>query len=210
MAVARALVCSRDVDVLGLQRSEEGAAGIRTVLCDLADPKRTALVLDELLKVLARVDILVLNAGIGIFRPVDELTLEQWVQVLDVNLTSAYVLLNRLIPAMKANDFGRIVFISSDADALTFAQAGAYCAAKAGVTALAGCVRKEVAGHDIHVTVVSPGRVDTFFNDKVEGNRQDALHAEDVARQVMFALSQPARSEIERITVNSALEKMLH
>jgi 3-oxoacyl-[acyl-carrier protein] reductase len=210
LAVARTLTQADGLDVYGMQRSDESAVGVTSLFCDLADPQETARVADELLLAVDRVDILILNAGIGIFAPVDELSLEQWQEVLGVSLTASYILLNRLLPAMKSNNFGRVVFISSDADTLTFAEAGAYCAAKAGLAALAGCVRKEVAGYDIHITVVSPGRVDSHFNHKQPGDRPDALHADDVARQVMFAISQPARCEVERIAVNSAMEKMLH
>jgi NADP-dependent 3-hydroxy acid dehydrogenase YdfG len=111
---------------------------------------------------------------------------------------------------MKQQNFGKIITIASDADRLSFAGAGAYCASKAGARLLADCIRKEVAGYNISVTVISPGRVDTHFNGKQPGDRPHSLAAADVARQVQFVLAQPERCEIESINLNSALEKELH
>jgi NAD(P)-dependent dehydrogenase (short-subunit alcohol dehydrogenase family) len=209
-AIAQAMTEVGHYDIYGLNRSAAQTAGVTNLVCDLANPEQLGGVTDELLSAVGSFDVLVLNAGVGIFKAIDELSVRDWTEVLNVGLTAPYVLLNRLLPTMKQHNFGRIVLISSDADHLTFAEAGAYCAAKAGLVGLAGCVRKEVADYDIHITVISPGRVDTHFNSKRPGDRPAALLPAHVAKQVLFAITQPTRCEIEYIAVNSPMERLLH
>lgn len=209
-AIATAMLETDEYDVYGIGRTDPRLAGVVHVPCDLVDAAATAHAAAGVLQAAGGVDALILNAGVGIFKPIDQLTIQEWQQVLNVGLTASFVLLNSMLPIMKTKNFGRIVLISSDADELTFADASAYCAAKMGLVGMAGCIRKEVNDYDIHVTIVSPGRVDTHFNGKSPGDRPRSLLPEHIARQVMFALAQPARCEIERIASNSALEKLLH
>jgi 3-oxoacyl-[acyl-carrier protein] reductase len=179
-------------------------------ICDLADTDALTKTMDKILAVSGGIDVLINNAGIGIFKPVDVLTLDDWNQVLTTNLTAPFLLTSHLLPAMKQKNYGRIISISSDAEHLSFADAGAYCAAKAGLKLLMDCVRKEADGYNIHVTTVAPGRVDTHFNNKSPGARPHSLQPEDVAAQVVFVLAQGDRAEVEQIYLNSAAEKLLH
>jgi NAD(P)-dependent dehydrogenase (short-subunit alcohol dehydrogenase family) len=112
--------------------------------------------------------------------------------LLDVNLRSALLLVRELIPGMKAQNFGRIVLLSSRATLAPPAGMGAYAATKAGLNALVAAVADEVRPHDININAVLPTVIDT------PANRRDMPQA-DVATWVtprqladlIFALTQP-------------------
>lgn len=213
LAVARKMRDQGVYDLYGIARSRPSSpddASICSVACDLADADATTRALDQILERSGGLDVLVLNAGMGVFKDVRDLNIHEWQHVIAVGLTANFVIVNRALPLMMDQDYGRIVVISSDADDIAFASASAYCATKAGLSSFANCVRKEVAGFDIHVTLISPGRVDTYFNHKVPGTRPLSLHADHVADQILFVVSQPSRCEIEHIRLNASTEKLLH
>lgn len=125
---------------------------------------------------------------------------------MNVNLNSAYLMIKSVLPNMKSKNYGRVINISSDADHIGFAEAGAYCASKFGLLGLTEAVRKELIGNDISFTVISPGRVDTNFNNKKPGDRPVSLKAEDVAVQVAHLLELRENCNIETIRLKSTLE----
>lgn len=214
-AIAKKLLAAGEYTVYGIARATESSdlnkhPNVHLYNCNLEVPHGADIVLRKILDDSSGIDIAISNAGIGNFQPIDQLLLADWNAVINVNLTAAYLVMHHTLPHMKQQNFGKLVIISSDADHFSFAEAGAYCASKAGLSSLADCVRKEVDGYDITVTAISPGRVDTNFNHKKKGDRPDSLCAEDVADQIVPLLTQSGRCEIEKISLNSVLEKELH
>jgi len=215
-AVAKKLLYSEGYEIYGIARQAQTSdlkkehPSVKLYDCDLSDPYETEKVLRTILDDSSGIDVVINNAGIGNFKPIDQLTLADWSAVLNVNLTAPYLVIHHVLPHMKQQNFGKIITISSDADHLSFTDASAYCASKADLSSLADCVRKEVSGYNITVTTIAPGRVDTNFNHKKPGDRPNSLRAEDIAEQVAFLLTLPERCEIEKIYLNSILEKELH
>jgi len=146
------------------------------------------------------------NAGIGIFRKVEELSFDDWNNVLTLNLTIPFIMVKNILPSMKIKNFDRIVNISSDADYRGFSEGSAYCASKFGLRGFSDSVRDELKGFNISITTISLGRVDTFFNGNKPGDRPNSLSADDVARQIMHVIEQRDICGIERIYVKSTLE----
>ena len=107
---------------------------------------------------------------------------------------------------MKARNHGKIIFISSDADNQGFDEGTAYCASKFGLKGLSKALRVELDGTNIGVTTISPGRVDTNFNGKKEGDRPHSLKALDIANIIQFIISLPERCNVESIEVKSIYE----
>ena len=107
---------------------------------------------------------------------------------------------------MKSHNYGRIINISSNADSISEAKGSAYCASKHGLLALSQCVQLETKGYNISVTTISPGRVDTYFNNKTPGARPFALQPSDVAEAVLYVLNVDSRCNIEQIKIQSILE----
>lgn len=162
--------------------------------------------IDVFLNIRPPVDILINNAGVGYFAPIEEISVEAWSRVISVNLSTVYYLTSKLLPHMKFQNFGRIINISSDADHIGFSGAAAYCASKFGLAGLSEAVRKELVGYNVTVTTVSPGRVDTCFNSKIPGDRPLSLRPESVAALVMSIADSAESWHIENIRLKSPYE----
>lgn len=108
-----------------------------------------------------RIDILVNNAGIWKRAPIDTMTEEQWDETLDVNLKSAYLFTNAVVPTMKKQRYGRIVNVASTAGQRGEAFYSHYAASKGGMIALTKSWAAELGPFNIHVNAVAPGWVDT-------------------------------------------------
>ena len=115
------------------------------------------LALDEF----GRIDILLNNAALRPHKPFLELTLEDWEYVRGVVLDGAFYCTQAALPAMVANNFGRILFFTGDGAWAGGAQRGHVSAAKMGLVGLSRSLATEFAPHNVRVNVVSPGSIDT-------------------------------------------------
>jgi len=115
-----------------------------------------------------RIDILVNNAGVaGSTRPVAAYDPMEWRRILDINLTGTFNVCRRLVPAMKANGWGRIVNISSLAGKEGTPNSAAYSASKAGMIALTKALGKELANTGVLVNAIAPAAVRTELLDQM-------------------------------------------
>jgi NAD(P)-dependent dehydrogenase (short-subunit alcohol dehydrogenase family) len=146
------------------------------------------------------VDVLVNNAGIGKFANVADMSLDDWRQVLDTNLSGVFHGTRAAIPAMKARGGGFIVNISSLAGKNPFAGGAAYCASKAGLNAFSEALMQELRHDNIRVSYVLPGSVSTGFGDRGSSGEADwKLAPEDVARAVVDLIAHEPRSLASRV-----------
>ncbi len=125
-----------------------------------------------------RLDSLVVNAGAnGQFAPIDDLTLEEWNETLNTNLTSTFLTTRAAVPIMRKTG-GSIVIISSVNGNRNFAYAGAtaYSTSKAAQVAFAKMIALELAKDRIRVNVVCPGAIDTPINGKTRRRNTDQIH----------------------------------
>lgn len=194
-----------DITVLGRSKPQF-VNRCNFVKADLSRLDTLEAVIDSVIDSDRAFEALINNAGVGLFRPVEEITLEEWQHVQNLNLTAPFVMIKKLLPGMRKRGQGHIVNISSDADQVGFAGATAYCASKFGLAGLSEAVRKELVGSNITITTISPARVDTYFNGKRPGDRPLALYAQDVAEQVFHVLNGSARCHVETIRLKSCLE----
>ncbi len=149
--------------------AEETAAGVEAVgrraevrQLDLTDPARGATVIDELVDGLGRLDVLVNSAGRGASAPFLDLSLDQWRQVLTVDLDGAFTCSQAAARRMvAAGTGGRIINITSVHEHVPLAGAAAYCAAKGGLGLLTKVMALELAPHAITVNSVAPGEIAT-------------------------------------------------
>ena len=146
-------------------------------------------------------DILINNAGVGIFERVDRLSLAQFEQVIDTNLTGVFRCTRLALPLLKARGGGWIINISSLAGRNPFPSGAVYCASKAALNAFTDALMQEVRQDGIRVASVAPGSVRTEFMTRAHGAPQvpaadDSwkLAPEDVAEAVMGLLGHPGRS----------------
>jgi NAD(P)-dependent dehydrogenase (short-subunit alcohol dehydrogenase family) len=140
------------------------------------------------------IDILVNNAGVGIFKPVADLSVDEWHTMLDTNLTGVFYCCRAALPHLRARGGGWIVNISSLSGKHPFADAAAYCASKAGLNAFSDALMQEVRHDGIRVTCIMPGSVRTEFGARRPGSDDWRLAPEDVAQAVCDAVRHPSRS----------------
>jgi 3-oxoacyl-[acyl-carrier protein] reductase len=197
---AAVAICGRDNKALDLAAAELKKLAAR-VFAQTADVSRAADVKELVSKIesqLGPISILVNNAGIGLFGPIQEKSESEWDQVLNTNLKSVFLVSRAVIPAMVRQGFGDIVNISSLAGKNTFAGGGIYCASKWGLRGLSGCMAEDLREHGIRVSVISPGSVATDFGRGAKDPAK-ALIAEDVAEAVIAVLLQRRQSFISEV-----------
>ena len=114
----------------------------------------------------AGIDILVNNAGLGWSGPIGDITAEKVAELVAVNLTAPMQLTRLLLPGMVARGRGRVVFVSSIAGATGVRGEAVYSATKAGLVSFADSLDYELDGHDVRVSVIVPGVIDTPFFDR--------------------------------------------
>ncbi|HEX7181277.1 MAG TPA: SDR family oxidoreductase [Thermoanaerobaculia bacterium] len=142
-----------------------------------------------------RIDCLVNNAGIGRFGPVDELTGDQWREVLQTNLDGCFYFIRAVAPAMKRQGEGWIFNIASLAGKNPFAGGAAYNASKFGLIGLSEAAMLDLRQHGVRVAAILPGSVDTGFGQRSDRkDRSWMLQPEDIASMVLHLLSYPSNA----------------
>ena len=179
---------------------------LKIYMVDLLNITELLRIVDEIKNENICIDILINNAGVGLFKKIDDYTIEEWNEVMHINLTVPFILIKKVLPEMKKRKYGRIINIGSDADSIPFPEAGVYCASKYGLRGMTESMRLDLKKTNINITTISPGRVDTYFNGKYPGCRPDALQVSDIANQILFVLEQDDRCNIEQIKLTSAFE----
>jgi 3-oxoacyl-[acyl-carrier protein] reductase len=141
----------------GLAQTAEAIGAAHTVVLDVADPDAVERAAADTWAELGRIDVLVVSAGItGATAPVQNYPIDSWRRVMEVNLDGAFYCARAVIPHMLANDYGRIVMISSVAGKEGNPNASAYSASKAGLIALTKSLGKELAATGIRANAVTP------------------------------------------------------
>jgi 3-oxoacyl-[acyl-carrier protein] reductase len=167
---------------------------------DVSDPKAVQDMVAKVVEQYGRIDGLVNNAGIGgVGKTLLELSLEEWDEMLRIDLTASFLMCQAVVPHMLTQGRGRIVNISSITAMMGVAGSTHYAAAKAGVIGFSKSLAREVAGSRVNVNVVAPGLIDTDMSRKRGIDHQRHLIAwprigepEDVASVVAFLLSDKA------------------
>jgi len=144
-------------------------------------------------------DVLVNNAGVGVFADVADLTPEQWASVIDTNLTGVFNACHAAIPHLRRRGGGFIVNISSLAGKNSFSGAAAYCASKAGLNAFSESLMQEVRYDGIRVSYVMPGSVATGFGGDAAKGADWKIAAADVAEVVVDLVRLDRRSLASRV-----------
>jgi 3-oxoacyl-[acyl-carrier protein] reductase len=179
------------------------AAGPAAVETLKADVRRYVDVERAIAAVVARfggLDIVINNAGVGIFADVADMSPEQWSEVIDTNLTGVFHVCHAAIPHLRRRGGGAIINISSLAGKNAFTTAAAYCASKSGLNAFSEALMQEVRYDNIRVSYIMPGSVATEFSGGDGSKGADwKIAPEDVAAVVLDLLQQHPRSLVSRV-----------
>ena len=207
---ARVAALGRRMDVL--QRVADEAASLAgevlPLSLDVGERDRVDAVAADLLNRWGRVEILVNNAGMNIpRRRLDVLSAEDWDQVVRINLTGAYNMVRAVLPAMRKQQDGLIINVSSMAGKRASGLSGTvYAATKHGMNALNESINQEEWRHGIRATALCPGEVNTEILDKrpipvPAEERARLIGPEDLAEAIRFVGALPARSTVTEMLV---------
>ena len=191
------VLCGRTLKMLQATATRISDAGgsSEAIACDVADLKSVEALVATVEQKYGRADILVNNAGIGGFAgPLHEMTPETWEKILNTNLRGVFYGIRTFAPIMIRGGGGHVVNISSLAGKNPLPNGAAYAASKWGLNGLSYSVAEELRGHNIRVSVVCPGSVDTDLSPHVGKDTKKMLRPEDVAHVVAMLVTQAPQS----------------
>jgi NADP-dependent 3-hydroxy acid dehydrogenase YdfG len=209
---ARIVVAARDADGVGAIVEELKAGGARAVghVCDVTSRADMAALAQFAHDSFGSIDILINNAGLMLFSNWADIAIDEWDNMVDVNIKGYLNAIAAVLPHMMTQGYGQILNMDSVAGHQVGPGAGVYSATKFFVQAMTESMRKELGvHHGIRVNTVSPGVINTGWADKVtdpEGRRaaqalnEIAISPEDIGRAVAYALNQPPN-----VTVNDLI-----
>jgi len=148
-----------------------------------------------------RLDVLIANAGVGHFASIEDLTVKQWNEVIDVNLTGVFNSVKASISSLKKTE-GYIITIASLAGCNFFAKGTAYNASKFGLVGFTQAMMMDLRPYDIKCSTIMPGSVSTYFNNH-KPSKKDAwkIQPEDIGQMVIDLLRMPARTLPSKVEV---------
>ena len=196
--------------VIGLARSLATSSSDRRTdfTCDVTNEEAVKTVISRVIEDVGVPDIVINNAGTFLLKPLAETTKREVEDHLTVNLIGPFLIIRELLPHLIRHDRAHIVTIGSVADHVPFPGNAAYGASKQGLRGLHEVMTRELSTTDVRTTLISPGPTDTSLWDELDSaneslmDRADMLHAGDVAQAVLFAVTQPARANVELIRIS--------
>jgi NADP-dependent 3-hydroxy acid dehydrogenase YdfG len=194
----RVVLAARSEDRLEALSDELGGdEKVLAVRCDVTSWDDQQALVGAALERFGRMDAFFANAGFGAKRGFLEESVEFWKAMIDTNVLGAALSIRASLGHFKRQGRGHLLLTSSIAGRRVL-PGSLYSATKFAVTAMGEALRQEVADTDIKVTLIEPGMVDTpFFENRPSG----ALQADDVARAVMFALTQPPHVDVNEVLI---------
>jgi NAD(P)-dependent dehydrogenase (short-subunit alcohol dehydrogenase family) len=194
-------LCARDTEKLQSACHDLEAEGARVLAlpADVSRPDDIASLVQTTERSLGPIEILVNNAGIGRFAPIQESSEANWDATLDTNLKAVFLLSKAVAPGMISRRSGHIINIASLAGKNAFAGGSIYCASKWGLLGLTQCAAEDLRPYGIRVSAICPGSVATDFSPHSGKDPGKMLQPEDVAHAVEMILTQAQQSFISEV-----------
>jgi NADP-dependent 3-hydroxy acid dehydrogenase YdfG len=200
----RLVLAARSKDKLDALAEELGGESrALAVTCDVTDFSQQEAMVAAAIAAFGRVDVVFANAGFGAKRGFLEATPEHWRDMVLTNVLGAAYTIRASIPALK-DSTGHLLLTSSVAGRRPLA-GSLYSATKHAVTAMAESARQDLDDTGIRVTSIEPGMVDTPF---FENRPQGALEPDDIARAVLFAVTQPPHVDVNEILIRPTAQPL--
>ena len=196
-------ICGRHEDELQQAISDlngRGEGDVTGTICDVRDYEQVTALFEHTIQVFGGVDILINNAGVGIFTTVENMSPDDFRAVLETNVSGVFYCCHQAIPLMKKRRGGYIINISSLAGANPHQEMAAYNASKFGLNGFSEALMQEVRHDGIKVSYIMPGSVNTEFGgDEPDASKSWQLQPQDVATVVLDLLHQPDRALVSRV-----------
>ena len=202
---AKIFLCARNESqlkrVLGdFDGNAEGMA------CDVRSESQVKQAVDECVRVFGGIDVLVNNAGIGLFgKLVEEISPDEFRAVIETNLNGTFYMCHHALPVIKNRGGGYIFNVSSLAGQNAHPRMSAYNASKFGLNGFTEALMLEARQDDVRVSLVCPGSVNTEFNDEeITDEKAWQLHADDIARAIVDMMRYPSNAHASKIELRPA------
>ena len=184
-----------------------GAASVLALECDVRSWDDQVRSIQEILSDWGQLDVVIANAGVGYFAPVDEIQHEQWHEIIDTNLTGVFYTVQAAAEALKASK-GYLMTIASLAGTNFFANGAAYNASKFGLVGFTQAAMLDLRPHGVKVTTIMPGSVATHFNHHIPGTSDEwKIQPEDIGQIVIDLLKMHPRTLPSKIEVRPSMPK---
>jgi len=200
---ANVFITGRNAEKLELIGNELNINVDKRFAADISNAHDVALLKERFFTVFETIDVLVNAAGIGIIKPMDTLTEEEFMQTIQFNLYAPFLLLKQFLPAMKIAKKGLIVNIPGVLGKVPMAGAAAYCASKYGIVGMMQSIREEVKRTEIRITNLFLGGVDSPFWDTIDlrVQKDKMIVVEEAARAIWFLCQQPRSGVVSEMVL---------
>jgi len=172
---------------------------------DISIEKDVNSFVDDVIKEYGHIDFLVNNAAMYLEKSISETALDEWNDVIGVNLTGTFLVTRAVVEQMKMQRSGHIFTISSVGGRIGLSGKSAYCASKFGVTGFSKALAKELREYGIKVQIIYPYYVDSYGEidwSKEDKEKTKMVRAEDVADMIVYYASLPLNVLVEDIVFN--------
>lgn len=227
-ATARLLSAQGATVVLGARRTDRLQTLVKelatqggkaaAVATDVVDCEQVKKLVDTAVEKFGRVDVMINNAGLMPLAPLERLKIDEWDQMIDVNIKGVLYGIAAALPHMIRQKFGHIINVASVAGLKVGPSGVVYAATKHAVRAVSEGLRMEVKPHNLRTTIISPGLVATELPQGVRDPdvaagiqsfyKEVAIPADSFARAVAFAISQPEDVDINEIVFRPTRQEM--
>lgn len=205
------------INALASELSENGAK-VLALKTDVTDREQVRQLVDATVERFGRIDVMLNNAGLMQQSPLEAGKVDEWDNMIDVNIKGVLYGISAALPHMKQQKSGQIINVSSVAGHKVTPAGAVYCATKHAVRATSEGLRSEVKPYNLRTTVISPGAVDTELPSHITHEeshagindyyKQVAIPADSFARAVLFAIEQPEEVDINEILYRPTLQEL--
>lgn len=200
---AQIWITGRNQERLAALASECGIPPSRVFTADLTEEGAVAAMAAAIHQEAVALDVLINTAGIGIIKPLEQLTTADFQQSIGINLLAPFFLMRNFLPPMKETRKGLVINIPGILGKTPMAGAMAYSASKYGLNGMMKSLREELKRTDIRITQLFLGGTDTRFWDTIDlrVQREKMILAEEAARTIWFLCQQPTSAVVSEMVV---------
>ena len=180
----------------------QGSGEVLALAADVKDLASQEHAVQAVIEKWGQLDVLIANAGVGHFAPIDQMDAQTWLDTIDTNLTGVFYSVKATVEHIKKAQ-GYIITISSLAGTNFFENGAAYNASKFGLTGFSQAIMLDLRKYGVKVSTIMPGSVATYFNEHEPDADKDAwkIQPEDLGQLVVNLLNMPARTLPSKIEI---------
>lgn len=205
---ATVALSGRDTKELAQVQQQISALGARAICfaADISDEAQAVKLVSDTAATFGRLDILINNAGIGTFGPLEQTSTAQWDAIMAINARAPFVLCREAIAHLRRQPISYIINIGSVVSTKGYAQQAAYSASKHALMGMSKALAKEVAAENIRVHMVCPGGVDTELVSRARPDldRSELMQTREVAEAVLYLLNMRGAAVIDELHLRRA------